>query len=61
MMCEHAWNNDGVSGLKCQDCGIYWPGHELPVPAHEREGYGELANQPSWRSRVDAMVAELGR
>lgn len=46
--------------LACTVCGAPWPGYALPVPAHDRPGYGELAQLPSWSSRVDAMVADLG-
>jgi hypothetical protein len=58
--CKHpyGWHNNGRA-LLCQECGALWPGHKLPTPVHQCEGYGELANQPSWRSRVDAMVQEL--
>jgi hypothetical protein len=60
--CDHArgWYTDGQCPLHCQDCGVLWPGHQLPKPEPGRnEGYGALAEQPSWRSRVDAMVAGL--
>ena len=58
--CPHReWVNPDSRLMRCVDCGVAWPGHQLPTPAHHREGYGELANQPSWTSRVDAMVSSL--
>jgi hypothetical protein len=57
--CEHtAWANDGT-GLKCVLCGVLWPGHPLPKPEGRNAGYGALADQPGWNSRVRSMVAGL--
>jgi hypothetical protein len=46
-------------GPYCSLCGVPWPGHQLPKPAHHAEGRGELAGMPSWRARVDAMLEGL--
>lgn len=61
-VCAHReWVNPNGSGspLSCRDCGIAWPGAELPEPAHERAGYGDVAQLKPWRTRVSDMVAEL--
>jgi hypothetical protein len=58
--CPHReWANPRNQGLACVDCGTFWPGHQLPLPAHDREGYGEVANNKSWGSRVNQMITEL--
>jgi len=43
----------------CALCGALWPGHEIAIPEGRNPGLGALAEQPSWRSRVDAMANEL--
>lgn len=46
-------------GPVCALCGALWPGHEIAIPEGRNPGLGALAEQPSWRSRVDAMANEL--
>lgn len=36
-----------------------WRDWSAWTPASRVEGYGELANQPAWGTRVRAMAAEL--
>lgn len=54
---EHTWLK--APGCPCARCGALWPGYELAEPAGSNPGYGELAELPSWRSRVDAMITGL--
>ncbi len=55
-----SWKQTFAKGLVCVRCGVPWPGVPLPDPPTKYEGYGELAEQPSWASRVAAMTTELG-
>ena len=60
MRCDHDWGRrERGQPLHCVGCGVLWPGHALPVPPARHQGYGALAQLPSWRSRVRAMVGEL--
>lgn len=52
---EHTWTSD----CHCARCGVPWPGYQLAEPLKNNPGYGELAELPSWRSRVDVMVGRL--
>lgn len=43
----------------CADCGEPWPGYPLPLPAHEREGYGHVAHQPGFNARLRTALAGI--
>jgi hypothetical protein len=64
MSCSHyEWANTRKDtrqlGLRCVDCDVLWPGHDLPKPPHTVEGYGPVAGLRPWRERVGDMLDEL--
>ena len=56
---EHRWKHVSGEPLACVHCQVLWPGEPLPKSPNQAAGYGDLALEPSWYSRVEAVRTEL--